>query len=314
MKSVSQCKMKGFRKLQQALLDEKEVTCPVCQEMLDRNGFDMGRFQQDIEAHGQGIDFKEPQILQPQGRDAVEKEDEAEASSKEAEEVFPSYIQYVESFGKTFTLLPPKSFGKTLPVRCNLCRTKGWPKGKVMDLTRSKQSIAKHFLKQHMKSARHQRMVRELAAQEAGPPPMRTVSCCALNLDDNEKANCLAKFKDEFLLWAGMANLQELGSHSYWLDKSTGTWFVRARDCAKHVEVKASMAEEPTVCEKCLALGHSHSVVRSAQRFALKYYSAELLSSRLFSGQNGNGQTMKGVVVLVPSHLFCFIKWMGTPY
>ena len=49
------------------------------------------------------------------------------------------------------------------------------------------------------------------------------------------------------------------------------------------------------LCDQCAQLGSSHSIVRSAQRFAVKHYGAQLLSARLFRGEQAAHETLQTI-------------------
>ena len=92
-----------------------------------------------------------------------------------------------------------------------------------------------------------------------------------------------------------MANFEEQTSmtrHQYWYDANSNCWYVRHQDCTKFMKSTGRNQDRP-VCDKCLTVGDSHSIVRSAQRFAVKHLAAELLSLRLFGGAEAVKEVME---------------------
>ena len=113
---------------------------------------------------------------------------------------------------------------------------------------------------------------------------------CRYRLNDPEATGTLSEYKDEFRLWASMANLKEYASHSYWRDANTDDWFIRAEKCLKKIRPKKGKRRQ--LCKECHFLGGAHSVVRSCIRFAEKYHAAEMLSIRLFHGREATADAM----------------------
>ena len=159
----------------------------------------------------------------------------------------------------------------------------------------------KHFLKQHVGSQTHQKKLR--GENGANPPSGGgqadgdgLVDCKGLAVSSPHSARNLYKYKAEFELWASMANFAEQGNvkHQYTRDANSNCWTVRAGDCLeKTVPAKCPCCQP--ICSKCFALGDSHSIVRSCQRFAIKYYAAQVLSMRLFAGKFAVEQTMEEI-------------------
>ena len=121
------------------------------------------------------------------------------------------------------------------------------------------------------------------------------MSCQAICSDHAETARSLYLYKDEFHLWCSMANFEEQTSmtrHQYWYDANSNCWYVRHQDCTKFMKSTGRNQDRP-VCDKCLTVGDSHSIVRSAQRFAVKHLAAELLSLRLFGGAEAGKEVME---------------------
>ena len=151
-------------------------------------------------------------------------------------------------------LLPPGTFNKKLPYRCNLCVTKKHPNGKIGDCVKPK-SI-RHFLGQHISSDAH---VKNLTLNGDLDAELPMVECQALSVLDPQ-ARTLHEFRGEFALWAGMSNLKAFAKHSYWQDASSGEWFIRSYKCKRECRPKKGC--RPT-CSECIQLGAPRDVSRS---------------------------------------------------
>lgn len=223
---------------------------------------------------------------QQAGKDPKDAQDPAEQSleedlSDDEENPGEDPFAWARTLYPTISLLPPGSHGKRLPYRCNLCKTRTWPQGKVGELSKPKKKSIKHFIKQHLKSSAHQRRVREMHKLEAPPVPDRQlVPCEGLGVDDPQVSGALLKYSREFSIWAPMTS-SKFQKNIYYKDDSGG-WCCRASNCSEMCQRVAT--RERQVCEECLKLGSGHGVVRTLRRFAMKYYAAKLLNARVFLG------------------------------
>ena len=86
----------------------------------------------------------------------------------------------------------------------------------------------------------------------------KKVDCQGLSIDDAETAGRLWVYRNEFSLWASVANFKSCARHTYFHDANAGTWIVRSAECEK--ETLESEEMERNVCSACLSLGAAHSV------------------------------------------------------
>ena len=129
---------------------------------------------------------------------------------------------------------------------------------------------------------------------------LQSCACsCRFSLNDSDMKNALNDYKEEFKLWATMANLKEYALHSYWRDANSDDWLIRSDKCLKMIAPKEGRSRQ--LCKECCSLGGSHSVVRSCIRFAEKYHAAEILSIRLFHGREATAEAMEEISKTEPS-------------
>ena len=185
------------------------------------------------------------------------------------------------------SVLPSGSFGKALPYKCVACQTRRNPEGKIGDLVAPTFRAVYHFLFQHLDSHTHQQNMarRNLEVMEVEP---ELVACPGLRIGDRGTSRSLVAFEEQFDLWASMANFgSRMCKHKYWKDANLQKWFVRSQACSGTCP---RARQGPSICQHCLNLGTSKSIVRSAVSFALKYYMGELLSLRIFASEKEKDQ------------------------
>ena len=151
------------------------------------------------------------------------------------------------------TLLAPGSFGKRVPYRCNICRSKKWPEGKVGELDVLRLGSVKNFLGQHFISQFHI----DCLKKEKEEPAEDKVKCEGLCVS-SPTAGKLFAHREDFNIWATIANFEGCAKHKYWRDANSDTWFVRSSACL--VDCSPNPGAEHAVCNTCLQLGGSHSV------------------------------------------------------
>ena len=78
--------------------------------------------------------------------------------------------------------------------------------------------------------------------------------------------------------------------HKYSYCGNSGGWLCRSASCLKTVPQRET--NQMQVCSECMALGKTSSVSTSATRFALKYWAAEILCTRLFQSEQAVDQLM----------------------
>ena len=183
-------------------------------------------------------------------------------------------------------ILNPGDFGKKLPIRCTMCRSKKFPQGRVLDLTTRRLSSVEHFLIQHEKSNFHVEGLKRLQHEEDDVE----LPCEAIQISDRLTSGALFDYQKEFNTWCLFACLEAQAKHKYWKDSTGKGWFIRSRNCLK--QVKDPCPHKRPVCMECKKLVSPHSVVRNVQRFAAKYLTAKLLHSRLFTPQDAREEVL----------------------
>lgn len=190
-------------------------------------------------------------------------------------------FRFAKKHFPTIKLLRPGTFDKRFPYQCTVCVSKKHPHGRVGELSRACHKDVKHFLKQHLTSPTHLRNVEKqnkmMACEED------KVECKGLCVSDISCAGRLSEFRVEFDQWARHSNLKEFAKHTYWFDANENSWFVRSCHCETMLP-QPGLNERP-VCKQCKDLNKPHSIIRAVERHAIKFFSAELLTARLFHGE-----------------------------
>lgn len=299
MKGITACDEGGFKKLQYKLLNGEKTGCVACQDLLCHTGFCHQELEKEVLAFLGQPDLPKAESPAAIAESATPADDSEKAekgeNQQDAEDGNAKDDENAESFDPfavvrqhepIITLLEPGQYGKAYPFRCNICKSKTQPEGKIGNLCVAKAKSIKHFLNQHLESMTHKRNLRQhLERQDGINAKSREtwVDCDALRIKDPHCAGILSACQKEFGLWASLSNLSTFAKHQYWYDASQDSWCIRSAHCMKRCPVSTKIARH--VCEKCLQLGHQHSVFRSVHRFALKFYSSRLLSARLFLGR-----------------------------
>ena len=128
------CEQGGFVKLQQSLINGKEITCEACQEMLAAARWDPERYGLVMEAWMQGDRSLLQQYDDTRKASSEQKPDASEDGqdggdemevATESEEVLIHNL--MRSLAPVITLLPSGSHGKKVPYKCSVCTTKQFP-------------------------------------------------------------------------------------------------------------------------------------------------------------------------------------------
>ena len=282
MRKVNACPDNGFKSLQLKLLAGTEIKCETCKSLVEKFGFNTKDMEHvtsewlqgkkevpEVEAdppehaaaepvpHGNHL-LKSPEAVNSPGTTKSSPGADSmtnRVAQKEGTE------RYLKSLEPTFILHPPGSFGKKVPLQCTVCKTPTWPRGKVLDECSWKESSVRHFVEQHVKSQKHYSSVRR---EEQKPISANMVPCQGLCTADQERGQHLDRFEDEFKLWAVHSKFDMEGAggakNTYWHEKNTDTWFVRAHQCERQTEEERF---EFQVCPKCIELGTSRGVSRT---------------------------------------------------
>eukprot|EP00435_Cladocopium_sp_Y103_P036995 s1840_g9.t1 len=303
-KKVNKCPDGGYKMLQLKIMGNREIKCKICQGLLEEYKFS----QADCERAQLGeLDETMPQsqenqqplheapsksgeiMPQPDGKKGRQQKAAEDDASDDNDNRYTRFdaISLLKSYEPMFTMLPAGTCGKKVPVRCNVCKSRSWPDGKVLEIGKLKEYMVKHFIKQHISLSTHFRHAKKMQEPNIS---LDRVPCQGLNIQDSENAGVLYTFRAEFDLWATYSNFADCAKHSYSRDSNNGPWTARSYHCEGLCDVRPSYDRQ--VCKKCLELGDRHGatcpyleVVRNAQRFARKYWAAQLLSARLFQSE-----------------------------
>ena len=263
MKKVNKCIGAGYKVLQLNLLAGTESKCPVCQDLLKRHDVTDEGLQEVV---WQFLSSS-AKIPMPSAAPTCAADD-ALALASHSSEIKQEPLQgpeeessrtlalaYLKTLEPTMTLLAAGSFGKRVPVRCNICKPKTWPDGRVLELGNLQVNNVKHFITQHLSSQRHRSNMLQL---ENLDPAVEQVECAGLSVNNAEVGDKLYKFRAEFELWAVHSNFEGCASHQYFYNASDRVWTVRSADCLKVCDRQKPGDHVSHVCTKCVRLGGSH--------------------------------------------------------
>lgn len=182
--------------------------------------------------------------------------------------------------------MPENSFDKRFPVRCLVCKSVAQPEGKVFECHAARKKVVDHFVRQHCKGSTHiaavARYVQELSSESESAAPIQSdqpAVCEGQNLTGSDQQSSL--YSAELLLWARFTNLSKTFSkHKYVLNVKEQTLQVFHEDCERVTYRKNP--HDKVVCQKCQHASLTAAAVKSALRFALKWWAAKILRARLF--------------------------------
>lgn len=263
MKKLTACPDGGFVSLQLRLAGGQEIDCHACLALLKSCNCDFDALAAAIA----GATSISSELLPIED---APRSDQSKADGDDEQDEDP--LAYAKSFPGIIEVLPPGTFGKALPYRCLICKSKTQPEGRVGNLNVLNKKAIMHFLDQHIQSCTHQKNLKDLERAKHGEP----VPCEALLLED-ESAGSLFEAQSEFRLWAAHANLKTFARHTYWQEQ--GVWHIRSSACLQ--TCMAQPGSRP-MCPNCSDLGKTKGVVRTVLKFAHKFFLANLLSARLF--------------------------------
>ena len=260
------CTDGGFVNLQSLLVRGARISCKSCLEFLTS----VGVCAEEL-----------PKILAGEKVEAApnakeeSKEEPSDAKAAQLEK-WDDPMDWVRSLAPVLTVMPPGYQGRAVPVRCNVCRSKRQPDGKLIDLTTtSKARTIYHYVQQHLSGQMHTQNCEKVKPK----PEIKQEEPQAyggLRLLD-KSLSAVAAYKAEFEIWAMRKPQARFAKHQYWRDASSGEWHVRHSAC-KAVDPKG-------VCPECRKLGGRRAVLQVVLKFAFKYTAAKPLSARLFGGE-----------------------------
>ena len=298
LKKVWVCEDGGFVQLQSALISGSEINCKVCKELLDAYKFDKSAFRKVIDTSF-CCDEDEPSRpdAEPEPHGDNQGSETEEKRKADANTDFAKFLgdpwALLNSLKPIITLLPPGTANKALPFRCNVCKSRRNPDGKICDLVHGTWKSVYYFLHQHIDRPVHKSNLAAFLAESNGTSS-RVVECEGLCIDDPLVARCLYRYREEFKLWTEYANFKERGTkHQYWRVASEDVWFARSSLCDKSCEYVEGRRHQ--VCEHCFALGKARSIARSSIKFAMKFAAAQLLCARVFGSEDEVTEKLKEI-------------------
>ena len=175
MKKVNKCIGAGYKVLQLNLLAGTESKCPVCQDLLKRHDVTDEGLQEVV---WQFLSSS-AKIPMPSAAPTCAADD-ALALASHSSEIKQEPLQgpeeessrtlalaYLKTLEPTMTLLAAGSFGKRVPVRCNICKPKTWPDGRVLELGNLQVNQCETF--HHAAPVQPAPSQQHVAARESGP-------------------------------------------------------------------------------------------------------------------------------------------------
>ena len=287
-KKLNQCAGGGYSRLQTLMLDQEEIKCNICKDLLERCKF-AAKDLEDVVAES-----LEGKLNREQEKDDEEADDEEDVvsslcpgvqkkkSAKRDPEVEEKMCRaYVATLAPVITLLPRGTHNKKVPYKCSVCASPKWPGGKVGECSKMNLVSVQNFIRNHLSSPSH---IKACKKTEICAEHENYVSCVGACTRD-ESGGKLFDLRKEFHLWATHSNLQDHGKHSYAQLPNSNDWIIVAESCKGQVNEAEVPAGSRPVCTCCLDMGRQRSLQRTVQKFWHKYYAALLLSAQLFQGE-----------------------------
>ena len=276
MKKINNCDEGGYKKVQVKMLGDFKPKCAACKDLMESCHFDANALHDKVEAWMNGDKSVLEKAMPPSEKTKDDEppasnagDEDAKMSEAESREAAHAWLKTLEPM---ITLLTPGSYGKRVPYRCNVCKSKKWPEGRVGELDHMRFGSVKNFLKQHFSSQTHIDNVNKRKEK----PDENKVKCEGLCVS-SPMAGKLYAHRDDFNVWAMVANFEGCAKHKYWRDANSNMWFVRSSSCLGDCSPLPG-AEQP-VCNTCLQLGGSHSVAwfsRKSAEVAFTFFDSDL--------------------------------------
>lgn len=260
MRKINSCAHGGFTAVQLRLLQGQEIQCAACLSHLEQGKFDAEMLNNAVVAWLQGdksvargdggvqAEKLRQEALNLGQKKKTENKEEDEECDKDDE---ARIAEYLSSFEPIISILPSGTRGKRIPARCNICRTRNFPNGKIIELGKRKLSTMTYFLENHLYSNMR---LQNMAKHETIDASLEKVPCEALCVKDAH-AGSLFVHHELFGIWARMANFAECASHHYWFDSNLDSWFARSSKCLQETD---RQGEGRQTCSACLDLGRPH--------------------------------------------------------
>ena len=254
-KKVNKCLDGGYKSFMLRIISRGQMNCAICEAAFRAKEVDYAQVDLAVQewlAGKRPETFVQRPVQKEKQEDQVDTEGEIEKAEKIDDRA--EAHAFLKTLEPHLVLLPAGSFGKRIPLKCNVCKTPGWPDGKVLELDVMKLNSVTRFASQHINGTCHQRSLRRASE---GPIVVQMVDCQGLCVTDHTLANKLYQYRNEFSLWAQHANFAGCARHSYSLHATTGQWMVRSAYCLKQCRPRDA---EIQTCDKCQELGGSRGV------------------------------------------------------
>lgn len=261
IKKGAQCRFGGWTVLKKKLIEGAEIECPSCKRML-------AEYKVTLESVAAAL-RPEENPKPPKAETPPRKQRKQIRDAEDGAGEYEKFLDYVKQF-QGIVLVHGG-------YKCTLCVTKTQPTGKMNRIPPNAKTFKslRFFVDSHIESPTHCSNLAKLKAPEA----VCDTKCPGLSVSDCKECS-LHFYLAEFKLWCTYTNLMsKLTKHSYWRDLNEDKWFVRSNVCKKMFSKEASSA---SCCSECLALGNPRRLQRQVVRFVAKFYTAHLLSKRLF--------------------------------
>ena len=290
LKKAACCIEGGFVGFKNRLLAGHKIRCEACLNLLQLHQLSADGSRQAVEEFAADdattstqketgssqLDTAAGEKLGGDQQDAGKKDDAAE-------DPLQTCLNYLKEFAPVIEPVT-LSDGK-LAYRCDACRTRGQPGGKINKLGKPVLDAVKHFLRQHLECPSHVANVRRLAdierlKENTAHEPHETVPCKGYCVSNENSGGELKFFFDDFKRWATHTRLCDRTQHEYTTDFTSDEWFIKHKDCAGHAKIEDGQAP---CCPACSGLGDKRKgVLKRVSRFSFKYNAALLLNKKVF--------------------------------
>ena len=261
-----------YRRYQMKLRRGQEGKCETCAGLSREYGVNVEEAQKMMKDAVEAYLKEEPAEDPEQDDDDGPGDPDGEEDQGRGLEACLSYLKSLEPM-----ISPVQSINlrnkRVLAYRCNVCKSRAQPEGKVNTISRLSVRFCKFFVNRHFRTPTHRGNVS--SEQEVH---REAVPCPGLCLN---RVPSLQDMWDEFLQWVSLTQLNTIKTeHQYWTELSDGTYYVRHSKCTGEV----LNVRRDNVCPMCRSLvGAKGAVMRCIVRFNLKFFGAQLLCKRFFS-------------------------------
>ena len=164
-----------------------------------------------------------------------------------------------------------------IPVRCILCTSVKQRNGKIFDLVTTKQGTAMHFIRQHLETQQHVRLLVEREACQSRSLLREALQtpCTGMALND-ESIGIMHQYAHHVGLWlAWRSACPEVQKHSYTYSQHADGIELRHTECTR---VCTPVLGRRDMCDHCAGLDLRRCILKCV----LKKFGAEVLFAKLF--------------------------------